>query len=470
MGKAKKFTAALLTAVLALSSFSSLAYQNGTRIEEQWSNATLDYGVGDPYIMKYNGMYYLYCSTLDGQIGVKVWSSPDMVNWTYEGLCSSDTDTVMTGAYAPEVTYWNGTFYMYTAAPGGDQHRVLTADSPTGPFVRQGDVFTDPDDLIDGSVFIDDDPEATKYFLHAGGSCIEYGILSDDMLTGTGKNQLSAATVIGHWTEGPSIFKRNGVYYMTYCGNHVNADNYMIEYAAGDSVTGMKEPEENLLLINTEEGVTGLGHNSTVVGPDLDSRYIVYHNLVSNSAAPARRLNIDRLVFNGEKLEVQGPTWWEMDNPKIPEFYDRMETGDNWDILSGRGTVQDGRMTLTGSSLLLSRESTPADYTAEFNLSISGYQSRSQAGAVISYGDDQNYAYVYFTPADNTLHFAATVDGQTSELTAALPAEYIYTEDVLRKLTVKKEGSTFDIYADDRLLITAEAELEGGQIGLQSEG
>ncbi len=471
MKKPVKIAAALmLTAALSLSTFTSFAYQNGTSIDNQWASSTVEYGIGDPYIMKYNGMFYLYCSTFDGQMGIKVWSSPDMVNWTYEGLCSSDTDQVMKTAYAPEVTYWNGTFYMYTAAPGGDQHRVLTSDSPTGPFVREETpVFSDPEDLIDGSVFIDDDEAATKYFLHAGGSCIEYGILNDNMLTATGKNQISAATVIGHWTEGPSIFKRNGKYYMTYCGNHVLADNYMIEYVAGDSVTSMKEPEENLLLINTEEGITGLGHNSSVVGPDLDSRYIVYHNLVSNTNAPERRLNIDRMVFNGEKLEVQGPTWWEMDNPKMPEFYDRMENGNNWDTIAGTGTAADNVMTLTGSSELRSKDSTPSDYTAEFNLAVSDYAAGSQAGAVVSYQNDQNYAFVYFTPQDNTLHFDAVVNGETvvSE-TANLPDEYTYGADVLRKLTVKKEGETFDIYADDRLLITADAALSGGQIGLKT--
>ncbi len=458
----------VITAAIAASSVTPLAYINGSDVENQWASTTVEYGIGDPFIMKYNGMYYLYCSSLDGQLSVRVWSSEDMVNWTFEGDCVPTSDSVITGAYAPEVTYWNGYFYMYTAAPGGDQHRTLVSESPTGPFVRQCDTFTISDDLIDGSVYIDDDEAATKYFLHAGNSCIEYGFLNNNMLSATeGKLQIPGATIINHWTEGPSIFKRGGKYYMTYTGNHVLADNYMVEYAIGDTPTDFKEPTENRILINTEEGITGLGHNSTVVGPDLDSRYIVYHNLVSNTNAPERRLNIDRIVFNGEKLEVQGPTWWETDNPKMPDFYDRMENADNWDMLtfSGTANVANGVMTLSGGSQALSKKTTPEDYTAEFNLRISDWGNSTEAGAIVSYKDDDNYAYAYITPTTNLLHFKTVVNGVESEKTAKLPTEYVYTGSELLKITVKAENGTFDVYSDDRLLITTDANLGAGKIG-----
>lgn len=444
------------------------AYQNGTSIDNQWASATVEYGVGDPFIMKYNGMYYLYVSSLDGQEGIKVWSSQNMVDWKYDGFCNGD-DEVIKGAYAPEVTYWNGTFYMYTAAPGGDQHRVLTSTSPTGPFVRKGDVFTDPNDLIDGSVFIDDNTAATKYFLHSGGSCIEYGILNTNMLTGNGKYTMPGATISGMWTEGPSIFKRNGKYYMTYTGNHVCADNYRIEYAVSNDPTNFKEPTENLLLINTEEGITGLGHNSTVVGPDLDTRYIVYHSLVSNTSAPERRLNIDRIVFNGEKMEVQGPTWWEVNDPKMPDFFDYMKNTNNWTTISGSAKANNGTLELSTTAELHSKQTTTADYTAEFNFQMSGTANNSKAGAVVSYTDSNNYAYVYIEPKNNKVFFQAKVKGATATTSASLPAEYAGKNNVLRKITVKKEGNTFDIYVDDRLLITKDAALTSGYIGIKTE-
>ena len=89
---------------------------------DTWQN----YGVGDPFVMRYNGRYYLYCSTKDGQVGIQCWISDNLVDWVYSGLCA--TETLTKSAYAPEVTYYNGSFYMYTS-PAGKGHYVLKSDS-----------------------------------------------------------------------------------------------------------------------------------------------------------------------------------------------------------------------------------------------------------------------------------------------------------------------------------------------------
>lgn len=52
----------------------SFAYNNPLDIPESWSwNHGEFYGEGDPYILKDNGTYYLYVSTVDDKSGVKVW-------------------------------------------------------------------------------------------------------------------------------------------------------------------------------------------------------------------------------------------------------------------------------------------------------------------------------------------------------------------------------------------------------------
>lgn len=105
-------------------------YQNPLVLDQEWE----DYGIGDPYVLRFNGKYYLYCSTKDRRIGIKAWSSDDLVNWRYEGLVTEEP--VSEGAYAPEVVYWNGAFYMYTS-PAGKGHYVLQSNKPTGPFVKR---------------------------------------------------------------------------------------------------------------------------------------------------------------------------------------------------------------------------------------------------------------------------------------------------------------------------------------------
>ncbi|MCL2013886.1 MAG: family 43 glycosylhydrolase, partial [Oscillospiraceae bacterium] len=443
-------------------------------------NSNMVYGEGDPYIMKYNGMFYLYVSTADGNVGIKVWHSENLIDWTYGGLCVPNTvGEVARGAYAPEVYYWNGTFYLYTAAPGGPPHRVFTSDNPLGPFEYRGTPHPNDVHAIDGSLFIDDDANATKYFSHSGGGEILYRLMNDDLLTakdGGAMYSIPGASFNRRWTEGSQIFKRNGKYYITYTGNHILSHNYRIKYAAGDSVPGMKDPENALLLCNTEEGIVGLGHNSFVVGPDLDSRYIVYHNLLS--MRPERRMNIDRMIFNKEKLEVQGPTWWDMPVPKMPEFYDRMNNGSNWDTAFGDASVSNNVMTLTGSSRVLSKQSTPGDYTAEFNMSIlSNPGAPYSIGSVItSYTDDKNYAIVDYYDSPNYADISIKIiknGSVVSSGTSDLPSEYFTgisgDAELLRKITVKKEGNVFDVYIDDRLLMSCTGDLDGGKIGLETK-
>ena len=134
-------------------------YVNETStISNQWEA----YGIGDPYVMRYNGTYYLYVSTKDGEPGIKAWKSIDLVNWEYIGLVA--TDPVTTSAYAPEVFYFNGDFYLYTS-PAGQGHYILKSKSPEGPFeVVTGNLGLS----IDGSVFITDDEKCISLYASVG--------------------------------------------------------------------------------------------------------------------------------------------------------------------------------------------------------------------------------------------------------------------------------------------------------------
>ena len=132
------------------------------RIANQWPS----YGIGDPFIYRFNGKYYLYCSTKDNYVGVKAWVSEDLMNWELvkaegleEGFVCIDDTTV--SAYAPEVIYRDGYFYMCQSS-AGNGHYLYKSEKPEGPFVRISDNIQES---IDGSFFIDDDEE--MYFLRA---------------------------------------------------------------------------------------------------------------------------------------------------------------------------------------------------------------------------------------------------------------------------------------------------------------
>lgn len=96
----------------------------------------------------------------------------------------------------------------------------------------------------------------------------------------------------------------DGYDYMTYTGNHVLSPSYRILYGASDRspLSFERMEEQNPLLISTVGNVIGIGHSSTVKGPNLDSYYLVYHTLLNTT--PNRSMNIDRIIFNGKYMEI----------------------------------------------------------------------------------------------------------------------------------------------------------------------
>ncbi|WP_244364715.1 family 43 glycosylhydrolase [Paenibacillus cellulositrophicus] len=444
------------------------AYQNPRTLPDEWGQ----YGLGDPYVLKFNGYYYLYVSTRDTDDGVKVWSSKDLVNWSYRGLAA--TDPITHGAYAPEVVYWNGMFYMYTS-PAGQGHYVLSSTSPTGPFnVVTGNLGK----TIDGHVFIDDDGSFSFY--HAGQGRIDAAPMSSPTSIGASS---STGVGMGGWTEGATVFKRNGKYYMTYTGNHVFSKGYRVDYAV--STTGPRSgyvaDSLNPALISTEGPTVGLGHNTVVVGPNLDTHYIVYHNLEGPGVVgPLRHLNMDRIVWNNDKLIVQGPTTTPQQDPAMPTFYDYF---DRTSIGSGWTNVNGGHWGIYNQELMwqdsigdttwykqISSATSSSDYTAEFNTKEMkrGTSASPRYGATFSYTDENNYGVALLSSKNNRLATSFRINGvDQAWQTFDLPAGFDYTK--WHSIRIEKSGTTFKYYVDGMLKGTRTANLVGGKIGVLTE-
>ncbi len=421
-----------------------------TTISNQWEG----YGIGDPFVMRHNGMYYLYCSTLDSELGVRGYKSSDLVRWspmTGEGLREGyvSQDNVTKAAYAPEVYYWNGTFYMYTS-PGGGGHYVLTAERPEGPFVKATNNFGLS---IDGSVLIDDDE--SMYFTYADNGGIRMAKMDSMLSVDTKSTPRLNNTSIGGWTEGSYILKRDGVYYLTYTGNHVASDGYRIAYSTADAVVtseggiyrdAFTRAENNPLALETEGSLKGIGHSSTVMGPDMDSHYLVYHTL-NSSGGPNRSLGIDRLLFNGRQMSV-APNLEGSVAPTGPEFYATGTDAEKFDV-SGAFT--------------LSKTTAPANFTAEYNLSGMG-----SAAYVFAYRDDKNYASVGVDLTAKTVTLSECRDGTVSAIAAgALINDF--SADKLHTVRVAARDGKVDVVFDNMTKIDgASMTLFEGKIGYKS--
>lgn len=416
-------------------------YLNSFTLEDEWEDG---YGIGDPYILRYDGRYYLYVSTHDYKIGVKCWSSDNLVDWKYEGLVTEEKKTL--GAYAPEVIYWDGYFYMYTS-PAGKGHYVLQSDSPTGPFKLISDNIGMS---IYGSVFIDDN--AKWYFYYASPK----GIMAAPMKSPTEVEETKVVdnTFMNWWTEGPSVIKRDDIYYMTYTGNHVKSTGYRVNYSTSveSPITGYKVGLNNPILINTSEDFNALGHSSSVLGPDLDSYYITYHNLVGEKGFPLRKLNIDRLVFNGEKMSVLGPTNFNQPSPNMPQFY----TWVNNDTDNKMKDIEEGEEKFT-----VSNDETSEVFTAEFSFSN---VRDSNVCIVTSYKDSKNYGEINIDIDANKVSMKSIENGNESLISEnTLPYKFDFSK--MHTIRIKNNPNKTEVLLDNIKVLTTDNGFKAGSIG-----
>ena len=105
--------------------------------------------IGDPFILRHNGKYYLYPSTCDEVEGIRCFVSEDLIHFEEYGLVAKSP--ILKHAYAPEVIYKDGEFIMATS-PRGQGHYLLKSNSPLGPFYF---VTENVQNMIDGG-FVND--------------------------------------------------------------------------------------------------------------------------------------------------------------------------------------------------------------------------------------------------------------------------------------------------------------------------
>ena len=164
-------------------------------------------------------------------------TSTDMVNWTSHGAVASLNDiqwsTKTNGAWAEQVVFRNGKWYMYVPIHGNGIS-VLVADSPYGPFkeplnkalVWQRQHWND----IDPTVWVDDDGQA---YLYWGNPDLYMIKLNEDMISTSGN--IVTYPKIKDYQEGPWLYKHGNHYYMAFASTCCAEG---IGYAMSDSPTG----------------------------------------------------------------------------------------------------------------------------------------------------------------------------------------------------------------------------------------
>ena len=386
----------------------------------------------DPFVMRFNGKYYLYTT---GAEEIRVYESEDLVHWTFKGHCTRNGQGRI--AYAPEVFYWRGAFYMITS-PSGNGHYIMKSDSPLGPFDRVTENFGYS---IDGSLFADDNGKLYMYNL-PGNKSIGIVEIDENTLTPKGVNKATGVT-LNHWTEGPGMIRRGEWHYLTFTGNHYLSTGYRIAWASrkGDALGRYTQPKDHTLMINSvfKDPFTGLGHSANFYGPDLDSIYTSYHCHAPEQTGGGlvRWYNLDRLLTNGGWLYTTGPSDTAMPVPNQPDV-----RGD------AQGDLRDFAQTAEGFTAEVNASNR---FTQECNFSLNGGEMAWRMGtcegqpALITTDGKK----ISFTVGSKTIAKANVPElGETGRL-HALRVEctgdilYVYI-DTMRLLTVKEPAVTAD--------------------------
>lgn len=463
----------------------------------------------DPYIIRYNGMYYCYASAEDNTPGVPVLRSKDLINWEHLGYCLMEEGHQ--SYWAPCVAYHNGIFYMYysSRAKGEeDVHyewlKMATSTKPEGPFKYQKTLFNTFS--IDAHVVKDEDGQWYLFYSPNNFLGIDYErpgtvILVDrliDMMTPEGNPKLVVKPSIDeeifernrfgdgrdwHTIEGAFYMKRKGNAYVMYSGNAYTHKYYFVGYSVNknDKACNIKDmvwdkyPDSYTYspFLTGKGKVTGTGHNSVIKAPDNITDYVAYHG--RNYEVFNRYMRIDKLMWAGDKMWLGGPSSEKQDAPAMPTYRDLFEYADIKD-LEKLWTLNKGDWKLGEKELIqqIPKDIASAVLNKGFNdfimeISLKGNPTHMGAlyGVYLSYKDELNNLQLLLDEGKGSISAVALRNGITQKLfSKKLHKDFNFKS--YHNLFIKKLGYSFKIYLDDVLIKKLHFDSEAFQIGLIS--
>ncbi|TPG31610.1 glycoside hydrolase family 43 protein [Flavobacterium pectinovorum] len=280
--------------------------------------------LADPTIFYDNGMYYLYGTTggdtpLNGQ-GFMVYTSSDLKKWsgpagTQNGLALKKGDAFGdTGFWAPQVLKYKNKYYMiYTA---NENIAIASSESPLGPFKNESKKpIIETGKQIDPFLFIDEDGK--KYLYHVrltNGNRIFVAEINDDLQSIKSETLTECISGTLPWentqnvawpvTEGPTVLKHNGLYYLIYSANDFRNPDYAVGYATSKSPFGPWEKSADSPIINRNNvKQNGIGHGDVFWDKNNKMHYVL-HTHFSESGVSPRKTGIIDIDFSDNKIKV----------------------------------------------------------------------------------------------------------------------------------------------------------------------
>ncbi|MDN3586467.1 glycoside hydrolase family 43 protein [Pedobacter aquatilis] len=273
--------------------------------------------LADPTIFYYKGIYHLYGTvenSWDG--GFKVYTSRDKINWVDGGIVLKNGDAFGTkGFWAPQVFEYRKKFYMAYVA--NENIAIAESNSPLGPFKQKFKKSIDaPVRMIDPFVFFD---KGKIYLYHVrldNGNRIFVAEMNSDLSSIKEESAKECISATEFWedtqkvswtvTEGPTVLKRNGLYYLFYSANDFRNPDYAVGYATSNNPVGpWSKYKGNPILSQKNTKVNGSGHGDFFVDKTGMLNY-VFHTHESNEKTGKRKTAVISAEFikDNKGLEI----------------------------------------------------------------------------------------------------------------------------------------------------------------------
>lgn len=256
-----------------------------------------DIHIRDPFILPYNGKYYMYGTRGDGCwdtcSGFDVYVSDDLENWS-EPISVFEKSEGFWGEFefwAPEVHHYNGKFYMFASFKSKNRNRathILVSEQPDAIFHPVSDEPPTPKDWasLDGSLYVDKAGKPYMVFCHEwiqvkdGEMCAVQ--LSEDLSTSVGEPFVLFKASEPNWaigykencyvTDGPFLYRtEQGRLLMIW--SSLVGDKYVeaISYSDNGEINGNWKHSDELLF--SENG----GHGMIFESFEKE-KYFVFHS------------------------------------------------------------------------------------------------------------------------------------------------------------------------------------------------
>lgn len=442
----------------------------------------------DPYVIKYNGVYYCYSTD---EHGVNISSSTDLANWKYIGKTAKEEGKH--DYWAPCVIYDNGRFYLYCSNTGidtKDNHQeflqLYTSSSPEGPFLYEKTLFQKFS--IDAHVVKDSDGVFYIFYsvndymgtdeTHPGTSILVDRLIHFTELAGEEKpvvlptisEEIFEENRFGdgrdwYTVEGAFFLRRHNHAYLIYAANAYLHENYFLGYSISENndripdIHWKKYPSDHIFspLVRKNNYVNGPGHCSVIQAPNLIDHWIIYHGRPAGTpfieGAEQRVMYIDPLYFNGPRLTTNAPSYLEQDAPGKPSYFCCQELpSSDFDILEEHSVI---RRILKHSF---------HNYVMEWDISCKVTHMGARYGILAAFLDTGNYLEFLFDSGQRSLSVIQERN-YIRKVIDKIPLSKEYNHEAAHNIRILRNFEHFSFLLDGVLLTSPYVHIPYGNVG-----